>query len=131
MLNGMLWLLQFVLALVFLAHGLLLLAPPAELIEQINTTIGPVLRLIIGVAEVLAAVGLTVPGLTRLLPWLLSAAAAGLIPVMTGATVFHIARGENGSAVTTFVLLVLVVFVAYVRWKVVPIAARPAAYRSA
>jgi hypothetical protein len=128
MLNGTLWVLQFALALIYLAHGVLLLAPPAELIEQINTTIGPTLRIVIGVAEVLAALGLTLPGVVRVLPWLVSAAAAGLIPVMIGATVFHVARGEYGSAVTTCVLLLLVVFVAYARWKVIPIPARRAAY---
>lgn len=127
MLNGTLWVLQVVLALIYLAHGVMLLAPPADLIEQINTTIGPVLRYVIGVAEVLAAAGLTAPGLTRVQPWLVPAAAGGLIAIMIGATVFHIARGENGSAVTTFVLLVLVGFVAYARWKVVPIPARHAA----
>ena len=126
MLNVTLWVLQFALALIYLAHGVLLLAPPADLVEQINTTIGLVLRYVIGVAEVLAAVGLTLPGLTRVRPGLVSAAAAGLIPVMIGATVLHIARAENSSAVTTFILLVLVVFVAYTRWKVIPIPARTA-----
>lgn len=124
MLNVTLWVLQVVLALVYLAHGVLLLAPPPDLIGQINATIGPVLRYVLGVAEVLAAIGLIAPGVTRVLPWLVAAAAAGLIPIMVGATVLHVVRGEYGSAATTFVLLVLVAFVAYARWKVVPILPR-------
>ena len=37
----------------------------------------PAFRIFLGVAEVLAAVGLTLPGITRILPWLVSCAAAG------------------------------------------------------
>jgi uncharacterized membrane protein YfcA len=54
-------------------------------------------------------------------------AAAGLIPIMIGATVLHIQRNEISSAITTAILLVLVAFVAYMRWKVKPILPRRAA----
>jgi hypothetical protein len=43
---------------------------------------------------------------------------------MIAATIFHIARDENQSAVITFVLLLMASFVAYMRWKVLPIPAR-------
>ena len=65
MLNLILWLLQILLALAFLAHGWMFLFPPANLVVQLNASIAPGLRLFIGVAEVLAAIGLTVPGLAR------------------------------------------------------------------
>lgn len=78
-------------------------------------------------AEVLAAVGLTVPGITRRSPWLISWAAAGLMIVMTGATVLHMTRGEVSSAITTTLLLAMATFVAYMRWKVKPILPRAAA----
>ena len=64
------------------------------MVEMMNSTIGPRFRIFIGVAEVLAAVGLTLPGITRTLPWLISLAAAGLMIVMVSATVFHIMRGD-------------------------------------
>ena len=92
-----------------------------------NATMSTSLRLLIGVAEVLAALGLTLPGLTRIMPSLVAWAAAGLMPIMIGATVFHIQRGEVSAAITTAVLLALATFVAYMRWKVLPIPARTAA----
>ena len=70
------------------------------------------------------AAGLILPGLTRILPRLTALAAAGLMIVMSSATVVHLVRGEGGNAITTAVLLVLVTVVAHMRWKVQPIAAR-------
>jgi uncharacterized membrane protein YphA (DoxX/SURF4 family) len=123
--NITLWLLQILLAAAFLAHGLLFLFPPPDMIAVMNASIAPPFRLFLGVAEVLAAIGLTLPGVTRILPWLIPWAAAGLMIVMIGATIFHIARNEVASAVTTAVLFVLATFVAYMRWRVLPISARP------
>ena len=122
--NIVLWILQLLLAAVFLAHGWIMLFPPASLVEQMNASIAPAFRLFIGVAEVLAAVGLTLPGITRMMPWLVSWAAAGLMIVMVSATIFHAVRGEVSSAVTTLILLVLATVVAYMRWRVKPIAPR-------
>ena len=125
--NIVLWVLQVFLALAFLAHGLMFLFPPASLVEVMNASINPAFRVFLGVAEVLAAVGLTLPGITHVEPWLVPAAAAGIMIVMIGATIFHIARGEIGSAITTFCLLAMATFVTYMRWKVMPIRARTAA----
>ncbi len=104
--------------------GWLFVAPPAELVEIINSDIGPRFRIFIGVAELLAAAGLILPGVTRILPWLTPLAAAGLMMVMGSATVFHLFRGEIGSAISATVLFVLVTLVAYLRWKVKPISPR-------
>jgi DoxX-like family len=76
---------------------------------------------------VLAAVGLTLPGITRVVPGLVPAAAAGLMIVMIGATIFHVMRGEFSSAAITAVLLGLATFVAYMRWRVRPILSRTGA----
>ena len=122
--NMLLWVLQALLALAFFAHGCLLLFPPASIVAQMNASLPRWFQLFIGVAEILAAVGLTLPGLTRIQPWLVSAAAAGLMIVMICATVFHLARGEVTSAITTVVLLAMATFVAYMRWRVAPIQSR-------
>ena len=121
--NIMLWVLQVLLAVAFLAHGWLFLFPPAAMLELMKP-IPPAFRIFLGVAEVLAAVGLTLPGITRILPWLISCAAAGLMVVMISATILHITRGEISSAITTAILFVVVTFVAYMRWKVKPILPR-------
>jgi hypothetical protein len=41
--------------------------------------------------------------------------------VMISATVFHVVRGELSSAGVTLILLVIASFVAYMRWKIMPI----------
>ncbi len=125
--NILLSVLQALLAVAFLAHGCLFLFPPASMVEVMNASIQPAFRMFIGVAEVLAAVGLTVPGITRVQPWLISCAAAGLMIVMLSATIFHTIRGEISSAITTAILFVLLTFVAYMRWKVKPILPRTVA----
>ncbi len=125
--NMVLWVLQALLALAFFAHGCLLLFPPASIVAQMNASLPRWFQLFIGIAEILAAVGLTLPGLTRIQPWLVSAAAAGLMIVMICATVFHLARGEVTSAITTIVLLAMATYVAYMRWQVAPIQSRSVA----
>ena len=122
--NVLLWVLQVLLAAAFLAHGLMLLFPPASVVEQMNASMSRGFQLFLGVAEVLATVGLTLPGLTRIQPWLVSAAAAGIMIVMISATIFHLMRGETSSAITTCALLLIATFVAYMRWRVLPIRAR-------
>jgi uncharacterized membrane protein YphA (DoxX/SURF4 family) len=124
--NIVLWIVQILLAAAFLAHGLMFLFPPASLIEAMNASISPPFRLFLGVAEVLAGLGLTLPGLTRIKPFLIPLAAAGLIPIMIGATVFHISRNEISAAITTATLLAMATWVAYMRWKVLPIQPRTA-----
>jgi uncharacterized membrane protein YphA (DoxX/SURF4 family) len=119
--NGLLWVLQVLLALAFLAHGVMFLFPPAEIAQQMAAVIPRWFQLFLGVAEVLAGLGLTVPGMTRIKTSLTSWAAAGLMIVMVGATVLHISRGETSSAVVTALLFVMLTFVAYMRWKVLPI----------
>ena len=122
--NILLWGLQVVLAVAFLAHGWMFLFPPASLVALMNAAISPPFRLFIGGAEVLAAIGLTLPGFTRILPWLVPAAAAGLMIVMTGAAILHASRGEVFSTISTAMLFALLTFVAYMRWRVLPIPGR-------
>ncbi len=124
--NVALWVLQGLLAVAFLLHGCLLLFPPANMVEQMNAAIPRAFQIFLGVAEVSAAIGLTLPGITRIWPRLVPLAAAGLMIVMVGATVLHLKRVEYSSAATTAVLLVALTFVAYMRWKVKPISPRAA-----
>ena len=123
-LNIALWVLQVLLAAAYLAHGWMMVSPPPELLAPMNAQLGAGLRQFIGVAELLAAAGLILPGVTRVLPGLTALAAAGLMIVMSSATVLHVVRGESGSALSAAVLFVLVTLVAYTRWKVLPIAGR-------
>jgi hypothetical protein len=102
----------------------LYVAPPAEMVEQMNAVLAPEFRTFIGAAEILAAIGLILPGVTRVLPWATPLAALGLMIVTGSATVFHLARGEPGNAAYVAMLFVLVTFVGYMRWRVRPIEPR-------
>jgi hypothetical protein len=120
--NTFLWVAQVVLAFVFLAHGTLFLFPPAalrEIAKQMSFPLG--FRRFIYVAEILAALGLTLPGLTGLLPWLTPLAAGGLAPIMVGAAALHLSRREIPPTAVTTMLLALAVLVACARWFVVPL----------
>ena len=121
--NIVLWVLQVLLAVAFFAHGWLFLSPPPDIAALMNASLPRWFQLFLGVAEVLAAVGLTLPGLTRIMPWLVTWAAGGIMIVMVSATVYHLMRGENSSAAITLLLLVMATFVAYMRHRVLPIGA--------
>jgi len=122
--NILVWVLQLLLALVFAAHGCLFLFPPAAIVDQMNASLPRWFQLFLGVAEVAAALGVTLPGVTRVQPWLVPTAAAGVMIVTASATIFHATRGETSSAITTAVLLAIATAVAYMRWRVVPIRQR-------
>lgn len=122
--NIVLWILQLLLAAAFFAHGLLFLMPPPDIAVQMNASMPRWFQLFLGVAEILAAVGLILPGLTRILPWLVTWAAVGIMFVMVSATIFHLVRSEWSSALTTLVLLAMATYLAYMRARVRPIRAR-------
>ena len=127
--NIALWVLQVLLAIAFFLHGLLFLAPPPEIAAMMNASLPRWFQLFLGVAEVLAAIGLTLPGVTRVMPWLVPCAAVGIMIVMVCATPYHIYRGDPiSSAISTFVLLIMASVVAYGRWRIAPI--RPRAARA-
>lgn len=122
--NIVLWILQVLLAAQFLQHGLIMVFPPKEYVEIMNAALGVGLRYFIGIAELLAVLGLILPGLLRIYTWLLLLTLAGLMIVTASATVYHSFRGETSSAIYTAVLFIIISFVEYMRWKVKPILPR-------
>ncbi len=125
--NVLAWILQVFLAVQFFFHGWFFISPPAMLVEAIaGMGLSAWFRQFIGAAEVLAAIGLVVPGLIRALSWATPLSALGLSIVMVSATIFHIARNEIPNAISALNLLLLVVVTGYVRWKVVPLRSRSA-----
>ena len=127
-LHAFLWVIQVFLAIQYLLHGLLFISPPAAMVDAMaGMGLPSWFRQFIGVAEVLASVGLVLPGLIRVLPGLVPLSALGLAVVMISATVFHISRNEIPNAISGANLLVLVALTAFLRWKVVPLRSRRAA----
>jgi uncharacterized membrane protein YphA (DoxX/SURF4 family) len=114
--NHALWIVQGLLALIFLFAGGMKLVLPLEKVTAQMPLPGLFVRFI-GVAEVLGAIGLILPGLLRIRPGLTPLAAAGLVIIMIGATVLTLAGGDVALALIPRVVGLLSVFVAYGRWR--------------
>jgi hypothetical protein len=120
MMTYALWVVQGLLALLFLFAGGMKLVLPLAALEGPVALPGPFLRCI-GVAEVLGALGLILPGLLRMRPGLTPLAAAGLVIIMTGATVVTVAGGQLAPALISVVVGLLAAFVAVGRWRLAPL----------
>jgi hypothetical protein len=122
-LNVILWVIQVVLALVYLfAGGAKLTLPIAVMTQQVHFP-GSFLRFI-GACEVLGAMGLLLPGLFRIRTYLTPLAAAGLVIIMIGATTIMLVVSGLAQALMPLCVGLLVAFVAYGRWRLAPIASR-------
>ena len=118
-----LWLAQILLALVFLAAGVMhafRYEQAQRLLPWVSAVPREQLRLI-GLLEFLGAVGVILPAVTGVLPWLTSLAAVGLGLIMLSAIVFHLSRRERSNAVGLGLVLAVAVFVAVGRYVIVPL----------
>lgn len=121
-----LWIIQVLLALLFLLAGGTKLVLPLESLTQPGQIQLPGLFIrFIGVVEVLGALGLVLPGLLRIKPGLTPLAAAGLVIVMIGAVAVTAASGQVSTAIFPLVIGLLAAFVAYGRWRLAPHPGRP------
>lgn len=122
--NIVLWIIQILLALLFLfAGGMKLIVPVEQLLAMgsPNQIILPGLLLkFIGVCEVLGALGLILPGLLRKKPSLTPLAAVGLVILMIGAVALTVAADGVAAGITPLIVAALCAFVAYGRSKLVP-----------
>ncbi len=118
--NVTLWIIAGLLALTFLAGGVVKLARPKEKLAAAGMgfaddfSAGAVKA--IGAVEVLAAVGLTLPAALGIAPVLVPLAAIGLVLLMIGAIVTHLRRHESPAIVMNVALLALAVLVAWGRF---------------
>ena len=121
--NAFLWVLQIVLALYFGSIGVMHFVVPPGLPAPLGWMyeLPAWLHWVSGGAEILAALGLVLPGLTKIRPQLTALAAAGLVLVMVGAAVWHISRGETATLLMNGLLAAVCGFVAYGRWRVRPL----------
>ncbi|NRQ40367.1 DoxX family protein [Nonomuraea sp. NN258] len=113
------WVVQALLAVMFAMSGLVKVVQAKDKLagrypwtRDFST---PAVRLI-GVLEVLGAIGLIAPAATGIAPMLTPLAAAGLAVMMALAGVMHVRRGEASGVVVTAVLFVLTALVAWARF---------------
>lgn len=121
--NIALWIIQVILALVFLAAGVtkltrprLALAGVMGWVEDFNDAQVKG----IGTLEVLAAIGLVLPPLLHIAPFLTALAATGVVLLMVGAAITHLRRGEIPMVAGNLILLVLAAVVAVARFGPYP-----------
>jgi DoxX. len=122
--NIVLWIIQALLALLFLFTGGMKLVLSIDQIQAMgspNQIVLPALLVrFIGLCEVLGALGLILPGLFRIRPGLTPLAAAGLIIIMVGAAAMTLKNGAVPPALFALVVGFLAAFVVYGRLKLAP-----------
>lgn len=117
--NIALWILQVLLALMFLFAGVMKLVIPPDVMAKMGSPnqvhIPGLLLRLIGVFEVLGGLGLILPGLLRIKRGLTPAAATGLVIIMIGAVVLTVMGDGVVAAIVPFIFTVLLALVAYGR----------------
>jgi len=123
--NILLWIIQVLLALMFLMAGGMKLWLPADVLQKM----GPPSQILfpgwfmkfIGVCEVLGAFGLILPGVFKRQQYLTALAAIGLTIIMIGAVTVTLMGPGFKFAIQPLITGLLCAFVAYGRLKVRPL----------
>ncbi len=123
--NRVLWVLQWVFGLYFIAVGVLHFIVPEGLPAQMGWMydLSDTMHAIVGVVEILGGLGLILPGLTGIRPELTIAAAIGLLLVMVGAMVWHVGREEFQNIGFNVVNAAVMAYIAYGRARLAPLSA--------
>ena len=122
--NIVLWVVQILLALAFLSAGILKATQP---IEKLKANMGwvehttPTIVRLIGILEILGAIGLILPAVTHILPWLTAVAAIGLVLTMIGAIIVHFRLHEASRSFAPLVLFLLALFIVIGRFAIAPL----------
>jgi len=122
--NGAIWVAQILLAAAFLISGARKFTQPYE--ERVKNTVwlkdySPTQFHLIGIVELLGAIGVILPTLTSILPWLTPLAALGLALTMIGAMLTNMRYRLYGGLIANIVLLAIAAFVIYGRLVAVPL----------
>jgi hypothetical protein len=124
-LNRALWTAQTLAALLFLFAGSMKFIMPAEKMQQGPIVFSMAFLHFIGICECLGALGLLLPGISRIQTWLTPLAAAGLTIIMIGAVAVTIPAMGAGAAILPAIVGLVTAWIAYARTRVAPIAATP------
>ena len=122
-----LWVAQLVLGLLFIGTGLWKLATPTATLATMIPWVAQVpaaFVVFIAVVDMAGGFGVILPSLTRIAPRLTVLAAIGCLLLQGAAVAFHLSRGEGASTPFNVVLIAVAAFIAWGRWRAVPIAAR-------
>lgn len=108
-----LWIVQALLAILFIGTGIFKLVTPVATIAGMWPWSGeyPNLLRFTGLFDLLGGIGVVLPSLTRIKPELTVLAALGCAALMVSAIIFHLSRGEGANTPFNFVMLALALFV--------------------
>ncbi len=110
-----LWIVQILLALAFAMAGFMKASQPIEKLKQRMSWVDhvtPNIVRLVGILEILGALGLILPVATNILPWLTPIAALGLVLTMVGAIIVHLRLKEAKVVIAPLILLLLALFIA-------------------
>lgn len=126
--NRGLWIAQGALGVYFVAIGVMHFIVPDGLPDQMSWMydLSTGLHAVSGIAEILGGLGLILPAVTGIRTELVPLAAAGLALVMVGAIVYHVSRSEFQNILFNVVLIAILGFIAYGRYRLQPHAPRAA-----
>ena len=110
--NVLLWVIQGLLAALFLFTGTMKFILAPSVMQQGPVHLPMAFLRFIGVAEILGALGLILPGITHIRVGLTPLAAAGQVIIVMGATVVTLMGGTVAAAILPFVTGVLAATVA-------------------
>ncbi len=122
--NVTLWVVQGILAAMFLLTGYLKLTLPVEKLGAVMpwAADAPLAFVrFVGIAELAGGIGLILPALLQIEPILTAWAATGIGAIMVLSIPVHIMRGETSSLGLNVLLLLMAVFIAWGRFKKAPI----------
>lgn len=121
--NRLLWILQIVFGVFFVAMGVIHFIVPEGLPEAMGWMyeLSDGLHIVAGIAEILGGLGLILPAVTGIMPELTVWAAVGLVLVMVGAVIWHGSRGEATQIFLNLVSAAILAFIAYGRARLHPL----------
>ena len=117
--NIAIWVIQGILAAMFGMAGVMKSTQPIEKLAPNLPWVkdfSPGIVRLVGISELLGAIGLIVPWATGIQPILTPIAAAALALVMVLAAIYHLRKGEYKGIGINFVLFALCLAVAYFRY---------------
>ena len=121
--NILLWIIQSVITILLLYTGIIKIIYPREIIKvKLGPWIDDFTNLslrMIGVVEILVGLGLVLPYLLHIYPFLTPLAALGLIWTMIGASMAHLKRKEYGFILINIILLIMALFIFFGRFHII------------
>jgi uncharacterized membrane protein len=121
--DTILWIAQVVLAFLFLLFGVTHLTRRESMRERVPWmwSLPREAMLVIGILDILGAIGLILPAVTRIQPWLTPLAALCLAVLMVFAIIFHARRGELPNITLNVILGLIAAFIAWGRFIAFPL----------